>query len=299
MILAGGWGPHGNSGVGVSNSLESCQPQPLNLTFETASKGLSAPAERALKPRDIFKECSICPEMVVIPSGEFIMGSPASEADREDYEGPQHRVTFKIAFAVSKFELTFDQWDACFELGGCKIRPGDGGQGRGRQPVRSVSWNDAQDYVRWLSKYTGKPYRLLSEAEWEYAARSGSEKAYPWGDEIGDGNANCYGCSSQEKFRQAAPVGSFAPNAFGLHDMQGNVWEWVQDCYNESYNKAPTDGSAWTEGDCARRIVRGGSRDSGPRFVRSAYRDGYANALRSTNLGVRVARTLSTEGGNK
>ena len=157
-----------------------------------------------------------------------------------------------------------------------------------------VSWVDAQEYVAWLSKLTGKPYRLLTEAEWEYAARAGSDKAYFWGGEIGKLNANCDGCGTQWDQKQTAPVGAFAANAFGLHDMHGNVWEIVQDCYQGNYNGAPTDGSANTEGDCYRRVVRGGSWISDPQYLRSAAR--YRNAIDdrgSQNRGFRVARTLN------
>ena len=215
---------------------------------------LKPEAERALKPLASFRECAKdCPEMVVIPAGEFMMGSPASEKGRYTNEGPQHTVMIAKPFAVSKFDVTFADWDACVSVGGCP-QVSDSGFGRGTRPVINVSWDDAQQYVAWFSKMTGKPYRLLTEAEWEYAARAGSTTAYFWGDEIGKGNANCAGCGSQWDNRQTSPVGSFKPNAFGLYDMAGNVWQWVQDCYHGNYDGAPTDGSAWTIGDCSRRV---------------------------------------------
>lgn len=198
-------------------------------------KLLTTSAERVLRPKDTFKECSICPEMVVLPAGEFMMGSPNTEKDREYEEGPQHEVTIVKPFAVSKFEVTFDELDACYELGGCKARLIDQGWGRGSRPAINISWDGAKEYVAWLSRRTGKPYRLLSESEWEYAARAGSDTAYSWGDDIGNGNANCDGCRSQWDGISTAPVGSFPANAFGLHDMHGNVWEWVEDCYKGSY----------------------------------------------------------------
>ena len=248
--------------------------------------------ERALKPRDSFRECAEnCPEMVVVPAGEFMMGSPATEKGRNDNEGPQHLVTIAKPFAVSRFDLTFVDWDACVSLGGCP-RVGDSGFGRGTEPVINVSWDDAQQYVAWLSNMTGKPYRLLSEAEWEYAARAGRTTAYFWGDEIGEVNANCIGCGSEWDGRQTSPVGSFKPNAFGLYDMAGNVWQWVQDCYQRNYDGAPTDGSAWTQGNCNFRVVRGGAWDSYPQNLRSASRDGTGADSRTTNLGFRVARSL-------
>ena len=256
---------------------------------------LTAEAEQALKPKDVFRECvKDCPEMVVVPAGKFMMGSPPNEKGRYDVEGPQHEVTFANSFAVSKFEVTFDDWDACAAYGDCDPRVSDSGWGRGRQPVINVSWDDAQRYIAWLSSMTGKTYRLLSEAEWEYAARAGTQTAYSWGDEIGKGNANCDGCGSQWDGRQTAPVGSFAPNAFGLYDMHGNVWEWVEDCLHNDYNGAPEDGSAWTAGgDCNNRILRGGSCISLPEYLRSAVRYGYTTVFRKYHLGFRVGRTLT------
>jgi len=159
--------------------------------------------------------------------------------------------------------------------------------------VINVSWDDAQRYVAWLSRMTGQPYRLLREAEWEYAARAGTTTAYYWGDEIGKGNANCDGCGSQWDGKQTAPIGSFAPNAFGLYDMAGNVYQWVQDCYHDDYNGAPIDGSAWTSEDCSRRVVRGGSWFRYPLVLRSAFRFSNATDYRDYDLGFRVGRTLT------
>jgi formylglycine-generating enzyme required for sulfatase activity len=229
--------------------------------------------------------------MIVVPAGRFVMGSPSDQA-REPNEDPQHVVTMTRPFAVSKFELTFEDWDACSALSGCDPNISDNGWGRGRQPVINVSWEDAQRYVRWLSQMTGKRYRLLSEAEWEYAARAGSESVYPWGNEIGKGNANCDGCGSEWDNRRPAPVGSFAPNAFGLYGMIGNIWEWAEDCYHDNYDGAPMDGSPWTTGDCVRRVGRGGSWRDNPRDLRVAARSANAPDLRVSTLGFRIARTL-------
>ncbi len=232
--------------------------------------------------------------MVVVPAGRFLMGSPAGQGNDER---PAHEVTIARPFAVAKFALTFDEWDACAARGGCRPDVSDSGWGRGRRPVINVSWDDAQAYVKWLSRVTGKPYRLLSEAEYEYAARGGSETTYPWGDDIklnGKPMANCDGCGSQWDNKQTAPVGSFAANRFGLYDIVGNVWEWTEDCWNGSYQGAPADGSAWTSGDCSRRVVRGGSWLNNPGSLRSAAR--YRNNLtvvRGYVLGFRVARTLT------
>lgn len=221
------------------------------------------------------------------------MGSPASEPERDPDEGSEHRVTIGRQFAVGQFELTFDEWDACAADGGCNgYNPSDQGWGRGTRPVISVNRDDAKAYVAWLSRKTGKTYRLLSEAEYEYAARAGTTTAYPWGNDVGKNNANCNGCGSQWDYRQTAPVGSFAPNRFGLYDMVGNVWALMEDCYEDGYSGAPTDGSAWASGDCSRRVLRGGSWFTGPLYLRSAYRGRGSNERRNWDAGFRVARTL-------
>jgi formylglycine-generating enzyme required for sulfatase activity len=231
--------------------------------------------------------------MIVVPAGSFTMGSPANELGHGSQEGPQHRLTFAQQFAVGEFALTFDEWDACVADGGCNgYRPPDRGWGRGRLPVINVSWDDVKAYVAWLSKKTGKTYRLLSEAEREYVTRAGTQTAYSWGDGIGKGNANCNGCGSEWDNKQTAPVGSFAANAFGLYDMHGNVGEWTQDCWQDNYNGAPTDGSARTSGDCSRRGVRGGSWYVAPVYLRSAYRGKTTINDRNGTLGFRVSRTL-------
>ncbi len=249
--------------------------------------------ERTLKPGDTFQECTKCPAMVVVPAGSFVMGSPPTEKDHLPNEGPQHNVTIAKPFAVSKFELTFDEWDACVAHGDCAQGVGDAGWGRGQQPVIYVTWDYAQRYVAWLSKLTGKSYRLLSEPEYEYAARAGTRTAYPWGNEIGKNNANCIGCGGQQEANKPVSVGSFAVNGFGLYDMVGNVWEWVEDCVHNNYNGAPQDGSAWIEGgDCSGHVVRGGSWFSSPQNLRSASRSGDAAGNRSDVLGLRVGRTL-------
>ena len=251
-------------------------------------------AERALKPLANFRECAKdCPEMIVIPAGEFTMGSPATEKGRYTNEGPQHKVTIAKPFAVSKFDVTFADWDACVSVGACP-KADDAGFGRDTKPVINVSWDDSQTYVAWLSKWTGKPYRLLTEAEWEYAARAVTPTAYYWGDGIGKENANCNGCGRKWDGRETSPVGWFAANQFGLYDMAGNLFQWVQDCFHDDYNGAPTDGSAWTSGDCSKRVARGGSWLDDPRNLRSAYRLWGATDLRNDFFGFRVGRTLVT-----
>ena len=228
------------------------------------------------------------PEMVVVPPGRFQMGC-VSGIGCSNTEKPVHEVEIPRAFAVSKYQVTFEDYSR-FAMS--KLRMVDHGWGRGRRPVINVSWLDAQDYVQWLSHETGRTYRLLSEAEWEYAARAGASTAYSWGNDLGTNLANCNGCGSQWDFRRTAPVGSFAANAWGIHDMHGNLWEWVEDCWSANYDLAPSDGSAWLQGDCSRRGLRGGSFLTIPRLLRSAYRTKYASG-NSDYLGLRVARTLS------
>ena len=255
---------------------------------------LSAMQERRLRPGDSFRECaSECPEMIVIPAGAFLMGSVSSDPGHQAFEQPLHRVTIARPFAVSKFELSFADWDACAANGDCDPHIKDSGFGRGRQPVINVTWRDAQRYAAWLAKITGKPYRLLSEAEYEYAARASTQTAYPWGDTIGKNNANCNGCGSRWDDLQTAPVGSFPPNRFGLYDMAGNVYEWVEDCLHAGYRGAPTDGSPWiTGGTCVGRMIRGASWADDPADLRSASRPWSPAIVRHNFIGFRVARSL-------
>ena len=250
-------------------------------------------AEVGPQPGQTLRDCTECPEMVVVPAGAFVMGSPEDEKGRFESEGPQHGVTIAEPFAVGKTEVTFAEWDACVADGGCDgYRPKDK-WGRGSQPVIYVSWQDTRSYVKWLSDKTEKNYRLLSEAEWEYAARAGTTTRYWWGDDIGRNNANCRGCGSEWDNSQTAPVGKFPANAFGLHEVHGNVWEWVEDVLHEDYTGAPDDGSAWTEGgDQGRRVLRGGSWYYDPRFLRSAFRFRINPVNRDYRVGFRVARTF-------
>lgn len=215
-------------------------------------------------------------------------------------EQPEHNVTFAEPFAVAKYELTFADWEACVATGGCNgYTPNDQGWGRGRQPVINVNWDDAQAYVAWLSAMTGKTYRLLTEAEYEYVMRARTTTTYPWGDDIklnGAAMANCGDCGSKWDNQQTAPAGSFAPNEFGLYDMAGNVWEWTEDCVHKNYNGAPADGSPWLAangGDCTGRILRGGSWDLTSDNLRSATRGRDTVVSRGSIIGFRVAWTLS------
>ena len=268
-----------------------------------------------------FQECADCPTMVGIPAGKFVMGSPATEHGRFDAEGPQHVVSVR-AFALGKYEVTTAEFLTFLRETGYQPAPCNPILGltwqtphRGLayppgltdpplEPARCLSWNDAQAYIKWLNgKVRGPgssgvegPYRLPSEAEWEYAARAGTQTARWWGDAIGTNNANCDGCSSQWDGVQIAPVGSFGPNPFGLYDMLGNVWQWIDDCWNESYIGAPTDGSTWATGDCSRHVLRGGSWSNVPIFIRSATRtksDATGKDFDySIYAGFRLARTL-------
>lgn len=238
-----------------------------------------------------FRECAVaCPLMVVIPAGKSTMGSSEDEAGRTKGEGPQHEVTIAKAFAASKYEVTFDQWDACVAAAACP-RVKDA-WGRGNMPVINVSWGDAKLFVAWLSRLTGKEYRLLTEAEWEYAARAGANTRYSWGDETGVSNANCNGCGSAW-ILQTSPVGSFRPNSFGVYDMEGNVWEWVEDIWHDSFEGAPDNGAAWLQGgDPTYRVIRGGSWHNETELVRAAIRFKRHSKVQFDTLGFRVARTM-------
>lgn len=234
------------------------------------------------------------PAMVRIPpAGEpltFVMGS----AQGEDDEQPAHAVTIPRPFAIGKFEVTFDEYAVYARQVGVPM-PSDEGWGREQRPVVNVSWADARDYARWLSSVTGRAYRLPTEAEWEFASRAGTRDAYWWGDRIDEGRANCSGCGGPWDGDRTAPAGSFEPNPWGLHDTLGNVWEWTEDCWHETYHAAPSDGRAWlgeSGGDCARRVVRGGAWFNMPWNVRSALRFGADDVYEFSFLGFRLAEDL-------
>lgn len=233
----------------------------------------------------IAKDCAECPEMVRIPGGTFRMGDETGDGNPD--ERPVHEVRVP-AFSMSRYEISFDEWDACARAGAC-ADIWDQDWGRSRQPLINVSWNEAQAYVRWLSRKTGRSYRLPSEAEWEYAARAGGTAQYPWGAEVVPGLAICWShCGTDAD--QPAPVGSTRPNAFGLYDMHGNVWEWVEDCSNPDYGGAPRDGSAWEEGDCGSRMARGGGWRNFSSDMRSAIRFALPPNIQYTVLGLRIVR---------
>lgn len=236
---------------------------------------------------DTFKDCEACPEMVALPAGSFIMGTKGGDAS----ETPAHTVNIAYPLAMSRFEVTAAEWKACFQAGGCKHLPKRKGM-TGTSPVHNLSWLDAQEYAKWLSKKTGKKYRLPSEAEWEYAARAGTKTAFWWGNAAGDGHANCKNCGGDYNRKRPAVVDSFDANAFGLQGMSGSVWEWVADCWFDTYKGAPGDGSARDRKDCQSRVLRGGSWRNDVDYARSASRFTYDNDVRYVLNGFRVVREM-------
>jgi serine/threonine-protein kinase len=244
-----------------------------------------------------LKDCPDCPSMVLVPAGNFVQGSPADEPESQGNERPQ-RTVHVPSFLLGQTEVTLDEWDACVADGGCSYNASDFGWGRGDRPVADVTWDDVQEYVVWLSAETGYQYRLPSESEWEYAARAGTTGRFNTGDCINTEQANFHGpdpaegCPSGIARHQTLPVASFEPNAFGLYDTHGNVGEWVQDCWNESYLGAPTDGSVWAEGDCDYAVLRGGGYNFVGFGVRSASRSWWTRDFRLQGMGFRVARLV-------
>jgi formylglycine-generating enzyme required for sulfatase activity len=243
-------------------------------------------AVEAHKPGEVFRDCPDCEELVVVPSGDFVMGSNDNPA-----EAPPHHVVIAQPFAVGRREVTFAEWDLCVAADVCKYTPSDHGWGRGERPVIDVSWEDTKPFITWLSQKSGQTYRLLTEAEWEYASRAGTVSSYWWGKDVGAAKAKCLECGG-DPAKQTVPTGSFRPNGFGLFDTSGNAAEWVQDCWNASYRGAPQDGSAWNTGDCGLHVLRGGSFANKANAVRSASRFRYDFDVRYYANGFRVARDL-------
>ncbi len=236
--------------------------------------------------------------MVRIKPGTFLMGAPPGEKRRQATEGPVQTVTIAYPFEVGKFEVTFDQWEICVDDGGCRYRPKDEGWGRGVRPAIHISFNDAQIYLKWLNRKTGRNYRLLSEAEWEYVARAGQKTPFYTGERISSGQANFNGTATYNDSqvgvyrKRTLPVGRFPPNQFGVHDILGNVLEWTQDCWSDNHVGAPNDGSARRDGDCKFRVMKGGSWVSHPYHLRAANRIKYTRDYRYEDYGFRIARTL-------
>ena len=280
--------------------LNAAQAEALAALGEEVAQRIQEEAVEGKGVGDEFRDCPECPQMVVVPSGSYRMGSSSHEEGRNDDEGPVHEVRIGEPFAVGVYEVTFSEWDACVSGGGCRgHRPSDSGWGRGNRPVINVSWEDAQFYVNWLSGRTGEEYRLLSESEWEYVARAGSTTPFHYGATISTDQANYdgnfpYGSGRKGRYREkTVPVGGFGSNRFGLHDVHGNAWEWVQDCWNDGYHGAPRDGSAWERGDCSKRVLRGGSWNYFARNLRSANRYWNSTGNRFSSGGFRIARALT------
>jgi len=263
-------------------------PAPASKPVETSTVTPPAPVEKTIEPkdgesfRDTLKDGSLGPEMVQIPRGTFQMGSNDGSRD----EKPVHTVTVK-SFAMGKYEVTFEEYDKFCEATG-RSKPDDEGWGRGKRPVINVNWNDAKAYVKWLSEQTGKDYRLPTEAQWEYACRAGSAGKYSFGDDKSQlGNYGWYGKNSDSKTH---PVGEKQANKFGLYDMHGNVREWLEDKWHDSYNGAPSDGSAWISGDSNFHLLRGGSWNYDDTYLRCAYRFSVDTPLWDIFRGFRISK---------
>ncbi len=256
------------------------EPAPVDVARPSFAPGATI--------RDPLKVGGKGPLMVKIPGGSFQMGGAASALAPD--ERPRRSVAVK-PFAMSKYEVTFAEYDR-FAKAARRKRPDGKDWDRSTHPVVNVSWDDAYQYARWLSKQTGHNYRLPTEAEWEYAARGGSKTTYWWGYRIGKENAHCFDCKSGLHPRKPAKIGLFKPNPVGVHDSAGNVWEWVHDCYHPNYKGAPDDGSVWEGGDCTRRVARGGSFSSASTSLRSAKREKFVSHQGYDDVGIRVVREL-------
>ena len=262
-------------------------PAPAPLTAEAprvtpAQPPAAIETPKAIPPPAAVAPVALAPEMVSIPGGTFAMGS-----DSDPSEKPIHRVSIK-PFAISKFPITVREWNACIALKGCSYAP----TGADDAPVRNLSWTDAQQFVEWLSRVMQKPFRLPSEAEWEYAARGGTGTKFWWGDQFQSGMANCRGCNEPYDAKQPLTVGSLKPNPFGLYDMGGGVDQWVADCWHKNYQGSPSDGSPWLDNECLSHVIRSGSWKNDPSYVRPSSRDHYDTAVQYPTHGFRVAHSL-------
>src|SRR5210317_1874066 len=245
--------------------------------------------EGHIKVLDAFRDCEQCPQMIIVPAGSFLFGSPLDEAGRRFDEGPQTELSMP-SFAVGKFEVTFDEYDIFAKATERKL-PSDYGRGRGKYPVVNVSMKDATAYVAWLSMKTSKQYRLPTSAEWEYAARAGSDTRYPWGDDVGKNLATCVGCGSEWDGKQSALVGSFPPNSWGVHDTVGNVWEWTCSKYEDRYN-GEEQKCNWTKKSTYKVVTRSGGYTYPAYRVRSAFHHLLPGGIFLDDLGFRVVRDL-------
>jgi formylglycine-generating enzyme required for sulfatase activity len=260
-------------------------------------------AADASAPGTVFRDCPDCPDLVVVPAGQFPMGSLYTDSEADPDEQPPHLVRILAPLAFGRTPVTVAQWAACVGEGWCQptadqsagqgagIGEGAAGGG-GNRPVTNVNWDDVQQFLGWLRFKTGHVYRLPSEAEFEYAARGNTTSRYWWGNTIGINNANCQACGSEWDNRMPAPVGSFKPNPFGLYDTLGNVWQWVQDCWQDSYKGAPDDGRVRGGETCDNRVVRGGAWDRKPRSLRAGNRGHLAVTGRTVDVGFRVIREI-------
>ena len=252
------------------------------------SSAIAKEPEKSLLPGTIFRDCLVCPEMSIIPSGTFMMGSTKGKKR----ELPVTLISIADALAVSRYEITFDEWDACHNAGGCSRMPSDRGWGRGKRPVINILLEEIIEYLRWLTKKTGHTYRLPSESEWEYAARAGSQTEFNWGDEMLIGAANCRGCGTEWSGIKSAPVGQFRPNAWGLYDVHGNVLEYVTDCWTTNHYKLPNDGSPILTENCLSKVVKGGAWYYLPKVSRSASRVRNDKRISGYFIGFRALREL-------
>jgi formylglycine-generating enzyme required for sulfatase activity len=263
----------------------------LRLNRIENTRATSPSADPPISPsRDSIRDCEDCPYLVRIPAGRYKIGSPRQERGHQASEEPQTDISIGKPFLIGRFKVTFAQWDACVDAGGCRHRPSDEDWGREDRPVLNVSWDDAQAYLSWLRTVTKKRYRLPSEAEWEYAARAGSEGAYSWGDNISPSLANY-----NNFLKKTVPAGMYTKNKFGLYQVHGNLGEWVEDCWHDSYAKIPRDGTPYRLGNCGVHSVRGGYWAFGPEMIRSASRAFGDHDARSKLFGFRVARDLNPE----
>jgi formylglycine-generating enzyme required for sulfatase activity len=268
----------------VTPSAQNAPPGQAGSRAE-ALNAVPSPVARSLRSND-FRDCDTCPVMVMLPAGSFSMGSNADPSER-----PLHSVHIG-PFAIGKFELTRTEWDTCVTEGGCHYKPAQAEPAPERQPMTNLSWDDAAQYVQWLAKRTSKPYRLPSEAEWEYAARAGTSARYSWGDQVGVGKASCNGCGGPRDSLHPPAIATYASNPWGLDDMHGGVAEWVEDCWHSNYQGTPTDGSAWHTPSCPKHVLRGGSWNNPPADITSSSRNFYDANVRYLANGVRVALTL-------
>jgi formylglycine-generating enzyme required for sulfatase activity len=266
-------------------------------TKSQAAKGKSqvAQAESVTVPENTppagpiaaVKDCTACPVLLALYPGPFTMGNNSSDPS----ERPAHKVSLKAPYALGKYEVTVEQWNMCVQANVCPSIP-SAANAAGNLPMRDVSWDEAQLYLKWLSSTSGKPYRLPTEAEWEYAARGGTTTRYWWGDQMKGGNSSCKGCGEPWNAEGPPPAGSFVANPFGFFDMNGSVWEWVADCWHSSYKGAPGDGSVWNGGSCSSRVIRGGSWKEDASYMLSTTRFRYDSTVRQSQNGFRVARSV-------